>query len=158
METYDYSSGGAYFITICTWERKCLLSHIDGSSTPVLTEYGEVLKENLLKLPERFPHMTVDRYVIMPNHTHIILLLDYVEAGASPRPTIMDAVCVLKSLTTRGCKKIRLFYKLFQTSFYEHVIRNQVDYEMIAAYIDSNPMQWKKDRLYTIAPTRTDFE
>ena len=69
-------------------------------------------------------------------------------AGASPRPTIMDIVCAYKSLTTRECKKNGFYGKLFQTSFYEHIIRGQEDYDEIAKYIYENPMQWYCDELY----------
>ena len=83
----------------------------------------------------------------MPNHIHVILLLE--TAGASPRPTIPDIVCVFKSLTTRLCKKIQPIDKLFQTSFYEHVIRGREDYEEIVEYIVNNPQQWELDKLYS---------
>ena len=84
----------------------------------------------------------------MPNHIHAILILANEAAGASPRPTIMDIVCAHKSLTTRECKKNGFDGKLFQTSFYEHIIRGQEDYDEIAKYIYENPMQWYCDELY----------
>ena len=76
----------------------------------------------------------------MPNHIHVILILDEA-ARACPRPTISDIVCAYKSLTTRECKKVRPIDKLFQTSFYEHVIRGRKDYDEIAEYILNNPKQ-----------------
>ena len=95
----------------------------------------------------------------MPNHIHAILLLEDTAgaavsptpgetAGAAVRPTIMDIVCAYKSLTTRECKKVQPIDKLFQTSFYEHVIRGPEDYDEIAEYIVNNPKQWELDRLY----------
>ena len=91
--------------------------------------------------------MKVDRYVIMPNHIHVIFMLQEA-AGASPRPTITDVVCAYKSLTTRACKKMQPVDKLFQTSFYEHVIRGSGDYNEIAEYLLNNPKQWELDTLY----------
>ena len=99
-------------------------------------------------LEERYPSLKVDQYVIMPNHIHAILLLAET-AGASPRPTIMDIVCAYKSLTTRQCKKAQPIEKLFQSSFYEHVIRGREDYNEIAEYIVNNPNQWELDKLYS---------
>ena len=90
LDHYDYSTAGAYFVTICTQNRRCILS----------------------------------------------------------RPTIMDAICAYKSLTTRECKKVGKAEKLFQTSFYEHVIRGREDYEEIVKYIHENPMRWYYDELY----------
>ena len=70
-------------------------------------------------------------------------------AGASPRPTITDIVCAYKSLTTRECKKGGFGGKLFQTSFYEHIIRGREDHEEVAKYIRENPIQWRFDELFT---------
>ena len=84
----------------------------------------------------------------MPNHIHIIFVLEGDAARASPRPTITDAICAYKSLTTRECKKAGKTEKLFQTSFYEHVIRGREDYEEIVKYIHENPMRWYYDELY----------
>ena len=151
LRSYDYGSAGAYFITICTHHRKCLLSHIVGRglapAETVYTQLGEIAKEQLLQLENRFPTMKIDAYVIMPNHIHAILRLEET-AGASPRPTVTDIVCAYKSLTTRACKQASHIEKLFQTSFYEHVIRGQADYNEIAEYIQNNPKQWELDKLY----------
>ena len=84
----------------------------------------------------------------MPNHIHAILRLTET-AGASPRPTVTDIICAYKSLTTRACKEIAPIGKLFQISFYDHVIRNQKDYLEISEYILNNPKQWELDKLYT---------
>ena len=102
----------------------------------------------MLLLEQRYPPLKIDQYVIMPNHIHAILLLEET-AGDSLRPTIMDIVCAYKSLTTRQCKKVYPIDKLFQSSFYEHVIRGRKDYDEIAEYIVNNPMQWELDKLYT---------
>ena len=149
---YDYSTAGAYFITICTQNRRCLLSRIVGRGLAPAeiqyTAYGEIAQEQLLLLEQRYPSLKIDQYVIMPNHIHAVLLLEET-AGATVSPTIMDIVCAYKSLTTRKCKKVQPVDKLFQTSFYEHVIRNREDYNEIAEYIVNNPKQWELDRLYS---------
>ena len=186
LKHYDYSSAGAYFITICTKDRRCLLwNHVGAtigrpqdvelsscgeivsdaikrisSIYPALlvgrglapaeiqyTAYGQIAQAQLLLLEQRYPSLKIDRYVIMPNHIHAIMLLEEV-AGASQRPAITDIICAYKSLTTRQCKKVLPIDKLFQASFYEHVIRNREDYQGIAEYIDHNPKQWELDRLY----------
>ena len=84
----------------------------------------------------------------MPNHIHVILILNGETAGASPHPTLTDIVCVYKSLTTRACKRNGLNGKLFQSSFYEHIIRNQEDYDHTVKYIDENPTRWYDDAEY----------
>lgn len=152
LKCYDYSSAGAYYITICTQSRKCLLSRIVGrglAPTEIqYTTYGQIADEQLLLLEARFPLLKIDQYVIMPNHIHAILLIEEA-GGASPCPTISDIVCAYKSITTRQCKKVRPIVKLFQTSFYEHVIRGHEDYDEIVEYIANNPKQWELDKLYS---------
>ena len=152
LKFYDYGTAGAYFITICTQNRRCLLSRIVGRGLAPAeiqyTEYGQIAQKQLLMLEQRYPSLKIDQYVIMPNHIHAILLLKET-TGDSQRPTIMDIVCAYKSLTTRECKKARLVDKLFQTSFYEHVIRGYEDYDEIAEYIVNNPKQWELDNLYS---------
>ncbi|MBE6582507.1 MAG: transposase [Ruminococcaceae bacterium] len=163
LKKYDYSSAGAYFITICIDGRKCLLSRIKNFNdasvgrglAPAVTKgieytkYGQIAEEQLLLLEKRYPYLKIDRYVIMPNHIHAVLILGNRTAGASPRPTVEDIVCAYKSLTTRECKKFGLTNNLFQTSFYEHVIRDQKDYEKIVKYIHENPARWYFDELYS---------
>lgn len=152
LDHYDYSTAGAYFITICTQNRRCLLSRIVGRGLAPAeiqyTAYGLIAREQLLLLEQRYPSLKIDQYVIMPNHIHAILLLEET-AGDSRRPTVMDIVCAYKSLTTRQCKKLLPVDKLFQTSFYEHVIRGREDYNEIAEYIVNNPKQWELDKVYS---------
>lgn len=152
LDHFDYSTAGAYFITICTQSRRCLLSRIVGRGLAPAeiqyTEYGQIAQKQLLMLEQRYPSLKIDQYVIMPNHIHAILLLEET-AGDCQRPTIMDIICAYKSLATRECKKVRPIEKLFQTSFYEHVIRSCEDYNEIAEYIVNNPKQWELDKLYS---------
>ena len=152
MEHYDYSTAGAYFITICTHNRKCLLSSIVGDSLSSAkvqySGYGKIAEEQLFQLDKRYPSLRVDQYVIMPNHIHAILFLEEI-SETIPHPTITDIICAYKSLTTRECKKVHPIDKLFQTSFYEHVIRGSKDYDEIVEYIINNPKQWELDKLYS---------
>ncbi len=166
---YDYSTPGAYFVTICTHEKRCILSTIpvgagalDGPSLQ-LTALGEIVEKHILST-EHIPGMHVDKYVIMPNHIHLILTLEQ-ERGPSraPAPTgvadgyggsgipanekLPRAIGVMKRLTNKEAGK-----KLFQRSYYEHVIRNEADYRRIWEYIDTNPAKWTEDCYYTTEP------
>ena len=155
-DNYDYSAVGEYFVTICTQNRRQVLSRIVGrglapaeTNEIEYTVFGKIAEKQLLLLENRYPYLMVDEYVIMPNHIHALLSLNENTTGASPRPTIMDIVCAYKSLTTRECKKNGFDGKLFQTSFYEHIIRGQKDYEKAVNYIFENPSRWYCDELYT---------
>ena len=152
LKEYDYSSAAFYFVTICAHNRKCLFSRIVGRGLAPAenrySSYGVIAVEQLRQLEKRYPFVKVDQYVIMPNHIHAILGLEQEAAGASPRPTLTDIICAYKSLTTKACKKVQPIEKVFQTSFYEHVIRGKEDYKEIAEYIQNNPKQWELDKLY----------
>ena len=154
LKKYDYSEAGAYFVTLCTADRKPILSHIDvgrglAPAETRLTALGKIAEAELFVLPQRYPHITISNFVIMPNHIHLLLSFEEA-AGASPRPTLSDVVCAYKSLTTRGCKLAGFREtKLFQPSFYDHVVWGEQDFLEIWQYIDRNPACWAEDELYT---------
>lgn len=145
-------------MTICAQNAKEILSQIVFSDAQynvgrglapaaysiVLTSVGVIAEKQLLELENRFPCVSIDKYVIMPNHIHVIIVIQKEAAGASPRPTLNSVVGVFKSLTTRICNENDKTpgRKLFQTSFYEHIIRNEEAYNDICRYIYDNPMKW----------------
>lgn len=150
---FNYSSNGTYFITICTQDRKCVLSSIVGQglapAETKLSKYGQIAEEQLLLLESRYQMIEINKYVIMPNHIHIIISLNNNSAGASPCPTISAIICAYKSLTTISCKKVGFSnQKLFQNSFYDHIIRDEDDYLTKARYIEENPAKWSEDKYY----------
>lgn len=161
LPKYDYSSVGYYFITVCTKDKACVLGTIIGQVTAPsvirLSNTGKIVEEEFHALEERFPHVTLDKYCVMPNHIHMIVRLASSEegeaAGASPRPTrnIPQMIGEFKSVTTRrrneryGTRGI----PLWQASYYDHVIRNEADYLRIWQYIEDNPEKWADDQYYT---------
>lgn len=152
LKNYDYSSNGYYFVTICSHNRKNIFSKIVGQGlAPAeieLSAYGTIIQEQLLALENRFDGVRVDKYVIMPNHIHIILIINNETAGASPCPTLSDIICAFKSLTAKMCKSEFTTGKLFQTSFHDHIIRGEKDYEKIWEYIHYNAQKWQEDCFY----------
>ena len=151
LKNYNYCANGYYFITICTHNRKNIFSNIVGQglapAEDILTRYGEIANEQLLNLENRYSHIKIDKYVIMPNHIHAIIAINKT-AGASPCPTLSDIICTFKSLTTRICKRQYSIDKIWQRSFYDHVIRDENDYLKIWNYIDTNPQKWCEDKYY----------
>ena len=147
LPNYDYSSPGSYFVTICTCNRQCILSRISvGADAPggpclQLTETGKVVEQFILST-DHMNGFRVDKYVVMPNHIHMILRIDDGPPRASA-PTVSDAVGALKRLVNR-----RVGRDIWQRSFHEHVIRNENDYREIWKYIDENPAKWAEDRYY----------
>jgi len=155
LREYDYSENGAYFVTTNVKENRCLLSRIAvgrglAPAEPRLTPLGEIARQQILDLPRRFPHVSVDHYVVMPNHVHIILSFRGDAAGASPRPTLMQVVGAFKSLTARLCNQAMNTpgEKLWQDSFYESILRGDKAYLDAWNYIDTNPAKWAEDEYY----------
>ncbi len=152
LSGYDYGQNGAYFVTICCADRKPLLSsvivgHGLAPAAIRLSALGMIAHKQLLLLPERFPTIHIDNYVIMPNHIHLLISINNSAASLS-HVTIVDVIRVYKSLTTRKCKQVSFLNKLFQSSFHDHIIRGQQDYDAIWEYIDNNPARWAEDHLY----------
>lgn len=164
LKNYDYSSNGYYFVTVCSENMSCVFSSINrnagdelapndreyADTVVSLSDVGLIAEQQLFDLENRFGFVKIDKYVIMPNHIHAIIILDGQTAGASPRPTLTDIICAYKSLTTRICNKMQnqLGRKLFQTSFYEEIIRDENAYQRIWEYIAENSRKWHNDEYY----------
>ncbi len=158
LENFDYGENGAYFITICTEHRKNMLSVIkpyyntvgEGSPLPHLSQYGEIVDSWIQKIPGKYSEVSVDCYVIMPNHIHLLLSVSRHDGRGDPSPTIIAAMAWLKYQATAEINHLRgvIGQKVFQRSFYDHVVRNQNDYNEIYNYIIENPMRWQLDKLY----------
>ena len=155
LKTYDYSSQGIYFITFCTYQREWILSNIvgRGALTPPLvelTDIGKIAAEVIERTSVVYPGISIDNYVIMPNHVHLLIRISPVDGGVrAPRPTengsvsITEVIKAMKSITTR-----KIGTKIWQTSFYDHVIRNDEDYQTRFRYIEENPAKWQQDKYY----------
>ena len=153
LKNYDYSSEGAYFITICTHNRKNLFSNIVGQGlAPAeiqLSAFGKIANEEITDIEKRYKNIKFDKYVIMPNHIHAIIIIKNKSAGASPCPTLSDIICTFKSFTARKCHILNPKQKIWQRSFHDHIIRGEQDYLKIWNYIDTNPQKWQDDCFYT---------
>ena len=137
IENYDYSQNGAYFITICTQDRRPILSNIVGDDAHIVPKpFGRVVEKYICNAPE------IKKYVIMPDHIHIIIRLDNGSMWAStPTDKKYNRVAsIVRSIKTLTTKEIGV--PIFQRSYYDHVIRNQQDYNEIWEYIENNPLKW----------------
>lgn len=144
LKNYNYSSPGAYFVTICTKNREKILSKISvgatiGRPTEVrLAKCGLIVDEAISNIPKIYPMISVDKYVIMPDHIHLIIQIHADEFGrAMPAPTIQTVIAQLKGYVTK-----KYGTPIWQKLFYDHIIRNKHDYEEISKYIDNNPAKW----------------
>ena len=139
---YDYNQNGAYFVTICTQDRKKVLSDIVGDGSPVPKPTGKIAEEYIRQIPSKYATVSVDQYVIMPDHIHILLRIN--DGTGYPSPTLGNVIGWYKYQVTKqvNAQFNHSSEKLFQRSYYDHVIRNQHDYNEAWEYIENNPRKW----------------
>lgn len=178
LQDNDYSQAGAYFITICTHEHKCIFGDIvDGKV--ILSQTGEIVERWWQKIPQRFPTAELDIFCVMPNHFHGILVLQdivvvsregaetaplrvtvapsYSRRGLvskpfldSNAPTLGRVIAYFKYLTTKDINAITGTpgRRMFQHNYHEHIIRNEADLAEKREYITNNPLKWELDRYF----------
>lgn len=161
LKGYDYTLAGAYFVTICIYHWDCLLGDVrDGEM--VLSEYGRIVQHTWDDLPNHYPHVELDAWIIMPNHVHgIIVLTDvgagHVGAGLRPAPTtgksprrhdLPEIVRAFKSFSAYRINRLRNSpgIPVWQRNYYEHIIRTERVLQAIRQYISDNPIRWHLDR------------
>jgi REP element-mobilizing transposase RayT len=157
LREYDYSRQGAYFLTLCTWERKCIFGRIQQDDI-VLSPWGEIVKEEWAASSQIRKEIRLGEYVIMPNHIHGIVAIIKPEADGyrpdkllgSSTQTIGAMMAGFKATVTRRINRIRDSpgAMVWQRYYYEHIIRDGEDYRRITEYIAQNPMAWHQDSLH----------
>lgn len=146
LKGYDYSLGGYYFVTVCTRDRVPHLrrgAHCAPEPLPPLTTAGLIAEQAVRQISVHYPGVTVDIYVVMPNHVHMILVLPNGGGRALRAPTVSRIVRAWKETITK-----MLGEAIWQKSFYDHIIRDENDYLRIWNYIDTNPAKWAEDKYY----------
>ncbi len=154
LDGFDYSNGGCYFITLCVKGRKHILSNITVGTGVLdcpkinLTHYGVIADKYINQLNDFYKNISVEKYVIMPDHIHLLLLVKNGQSG-TPVPTMRSQKTdnsnstIAKFISTfkRFCNK-EYGMNVWQYRYYDHVIRNQHDYDETWYYIDNNPANW----------------
>lgn len=159
LNHYDYSQPGAYFITICTYSRKCMLGNIN-SEMAELFSTGNVAKKFWLEIPKHFQNVELNQFIIMPNHIHgIIMIYDHKPVGVQYIEPLRESkyqhiipgsigsiIRSYKSAVTRWCNKNNYQNFQWQRNYYERVVRNENELNQIREYIQNNPLKWELDR------------
>jgi REP element-mobilizing transposase RayT len=157
LKGFDYNSVGAYFITICTQNRRKILSQVvggdvlDAPQSVELLPCGIIADKIIKQLNNFYNNLSVMDYVIMPNHIHILLYVKPLYNGASrtsPPTRQHSTISQFVSTFKRFCNK-EYGENIWQLSFYDHIIRNREDYENHEKYIHENPARWFYDELYS---------
>jgi putative transposase len=179
---YDYSQSGAYFVTICAYQRQCLFGDVvDGQM--VLNQYGAIVAETYQWLCQRYPYLHSDEWIVMPNHFHAIMVITDEPPVNTAKPRTGVSHCrggsrnappnnshgkitkrkplgrLIGAFKTVSTKKINILRDapatpLWQRNYYEHIIRDRDAMDKICRYIINNPMSWSIDQLHPDNPSK----
>ncbi len=164
LHGYDYSRNGAYFVTICTHNREMLFGNLSKGMME-LNQNGLIVKRNINILNALYNGITVDKYVIMPNHVHMIITICRERIVCVPndnltKSLISKIIQVFKSSTTKEIRNADGIQNdarnacnafptvIWQPHFHDHIIRDKQEYLKIWTYIDTNPAKWEEDCNY----------
>ncbi|MBI2485726.1 MAG: hypothetical protein HYW01_01960 [Deltaproteobacteria bacterium] len=163
LKGYDYSLGGAYFVTICVKERKFVLEEINNSDV-TLSPIGEIVYRCWSQIPSHFNFTRLDVFVIMPNHLHGVIVIaddcrgvqlnapttrnpsDFYKFISPKRKTLPIVIRTFKAAVTTQYRKNNYHSFEWQRNYYEYIIRNEDELNRIREYIIDNPLQWQFDR------------
>ncbi len=175
LADYDYSQNGAYFVTICTKNRANLFGAVDKDGVMHRSGWGDIAHSCWTEIPDHFPRVMLDAYVIMPNHMHgILFLLDIsIDAeqkkivkkdvgaihesplhmpqkhGGSKKDSLSAVIGLYKSTVARRINTLcEQPQKIWQRSFHDHIIRNEVSLTKLREYVICNPTLWAEDRYF----------
>jgi REP element-mobilizing transposase RayT len=164
LQDYDYTQDGAYFVTLLTYRRRLLFGEVAEDDVELST-LGCVAEECWLTIPDHFPGVELDMFVVMPNHVHGIIVINRWETNTSyvrathvsplqsrgPQSGSLGAIIgSYKSAVTRRINRIRETpgAPVWQRNYYEHIMRNERSLNAIREYILHNPARWAEDEYY----------
>lgn len=154
LQNCNYSRNGAYFITICCRDRKEILSRISvGTPLPGCPEEpclkllhpGEIANQCVRKMDAFYEYLSVDKYVIMPNHIHMLVTIHKAYSETESAAIRTSVIARFVGTFKRLCNQ-ELGESIWQKRYFDHVIRNQQDYNEIWEYIENNPRKWMIER------------
>ena len=161
LPEFDYSRVGMYFVTICAEQRRCIFGQAHGSEI-VQSRIGEIVRACWIEIPEHFPNVKVESYVVMPNHLHGILTIDTKLPDANlrdkppltselfGRPVPKSIPTIIRSFKSAASKRAResglmTAGSIWQRGYFERVLRNTREYVDVTNYILQNPVRWADD-------------
>ncbi|MEA5551501.1 transposase [Anabaena cylindrica UHCC 0172] len=151
LRGYDYSQPGSYFVTICTQDHECFLGDLVNEDIKFMVR-GVIAYQFWLQIPNHFPNVELDEFVVMPNHIHgIIVITDKFrgreQEGELKKPNLGQIIAYYKYQTTKIINQIddTPGIRLWQRNYYERIIRNQNALYIAQQYILANPLRWPKD-------------
>ena len=152
LPAFDYTRPGAYFVTVCTHERRCVFGRVQDRGV-LLSKGGQIVEEEWLRTAEKRPYVMLDSHVIMPNHVHgVIIIQEHARPSSLTRsagPTRHSLSSIVGGFKAAASRRIALLSDisrptLWQRGYHEHVVRNDDDLRSIREYIANNPARWRQ--------------
>lgn len=151
LQNYDYSQNGCYFVTVCVKNRKPILSTIVGGDALIapqikLTEIGKIAEKHIQKINSVYADVTVENYIIMPDHIHLLIFIDGFEDGTMRASSPTNLSTVIRSMKTFVTKEVEK--SIWQRSFYDEIIKNETHFQRVWEYIEYNALkEYTKENL-----------
>ena len=155
---WDYRSRGWYFVTICSHKRAQIFGTVKGAHVR-LSQIGMIADSELRSLSAHYKNVEVDTHVVMPNHVHAIIAIDGEHAftpypvglgsvsGISPAAGSLPAIVrSYKAGVTRLCRHAEIYRQIWQTRFYDKILRSDAIIGAVREYIRNNPANWPQNR------------
>lgn len=153
LKDFDYSSNNFYFVTVCVNDKEPLLSNIVGDDAHIvpkkiiLKPYGKIAEKHILRINTMYQNAYVEKYIIMPNHIHMLIFIDRYEDGIANEhgtmrassPTSTDLSTVIRTFKTMVTKEIGT--PIWQRSFYDEIIKNETHFQNVWNYIAYNALK-----------------
>ena len=162
LKGWDYRAPGWYFVTICTHDHRCIFGDIVSGQIR-LSPSGQVADSELRNLPNHYPNISIDCFIVMPNHIHTVIVIDG-QHRHSPNPetraepsrnnlvvippkagSLAAIVRSYKAGVTHRCHAMGLKTFAWQAGFYDHIVRGNTALQAIRDYIEQNPANWPQD-------------
>ena len=144
LQNYDYSQNGCYFVTVCAKDRRPILSTIVGGDALIapqirLTEIGKITEKHIQKINLVYTDVTVEKYIIMPDHIHLLLFIDGFGDGTMKESSPTNLSTVIRSLKTFVTRDVGK--SIWQRSFYDEIIKNETHFQRAWEYTQYNALK-----------------
>ena len=164
LQHYDYGQNGAYFVTICSKNKQCFFGEIiDGQMQ--YSAMGNIARDCWIAIPEHFEFVVLGEWVVMPNHVHGVIVIDkndddtvetqYIASLQHKNkfgPQSKNLASIIRGFkigVTKYARQNTNIFNVWQSRFYDHIIRNEKSHQKINEYIINNPLNWQIDKFYT---------
>jgi len=139
LQGYDYTNAGIYFVTICCHQRQHLFGEIDNGKMKI-SAIGQIVSNLWQKIPQSFPNVELDGFILMPDHLHGIIII----SESKEKSSLANIIQNFKSISSRTINRINKSYgiSIWQRNYYERIVMTEQELKKLREYIENNPANW----------------